>query len=108
MEVFLALALNKKGAQWSMSCGSLVSQTQVSRWASKELTPADLLSPPTPSHTIPRQRSLTSCYTEQYYGAPKKLHLSLAVIPASQSRTLQMFKEMAFADQQIGHITKSK
>lgn len=89
-------------ARWSRK---LRPENSHSRWASKELTPADLLSPPATQY---HRRSLTSRYTEQYYSAPKKLHLSSAVIPASQSRTLQMFKEIAFADQQIGHITKSK
>lgn len=31
MEIFLGLALNKKGAQWSMSCGLLVLQSEACR-----------------------------------------------------------------------------
>lgn len=31
MEIFLGLALNKKGVQWSMSCGPLVLQTEACR-----------------------------------------------------------------------------
>lgn len=44
-----------------------------SRWACRELTPTDPLSPPATQY---HHSSLSSCYTEQHYNTTKKLHFS--------------------------------
>lgn len=55
MEIFLGLALNKKGAQWSMSCDPLVPQTESCRLPLQmglQGTHTNWPAEP-PSHTIP-------------------------------------------------------
>lgn len=86
MEIFLGLAVNKKGAQWSMSCGPLVPQTDARRLP-LQMGPEGThtswpVEPPQPHNGI-SSTSLSSCSRKTWLHREEMTSQRKALIPES-------------------------